>query len=61
MKRDWKKAGRNRHGYESAAPKAERVPGPHTNVKRKPVKTWAQMTEAERAAVLAALKNGGKP
>lgn len=35
--------------------------GGHSHLKRAPVKTWATMTEEERAAILAALKNGGKP
>jgi hypothetical protein len=61
MKRNWVKAKTNPRGHEQAAPKGGgEARGGHSNMKRAPVKTWAQMTEAERRVVLRAIQNGGK-
>lgn len=54
---DWDKA--KRRDTEAATPRGEKSPaGAWTHVKRAPVKTWKDMTPAERAAVVDALKSG---
>jgi hypothetical protein len=48
---NWKKARRSE--TEQDRPTEKSPAGPWTHVPRAPVKTWAQMTEDERAAIRA--------
>lgn len=57
---NWDKA--KRHDTESASPRGDKTAsGGWSHVKRAPVKQWADMTPAERRAVLDALRNSNKP
>lgn len=57
---NWSKYRRTPGGTEEASPKQKQQPkrgGSH--VKPGPVKAWADMSDAERAAILKTLKRGG--
>lgn len=54
--RDWSKARHNPKGYEDAAPRKEEAKRGGSHVKPSEVKRWADMTPAERAAILKTLK-----
>lgn len=58
--RDWSKARRNPAGYEEANPREKKQPtrgGSH--VKPGKVRTLADMSEAERAEILKAIRRNG--
>lgn len=55
-RQDWDKARRNPRGYEEASPKGPEPTRGGSHVKPGKVRTWAEMTPAERAEVEAATK-----
>lgn len=63
---DWEKIRKQRqqqrHGSEEAMPRMKETPGPHTHIRRSPVRSWADMSQEEREEVRRSLglSKGGK-